>query len=219
MKLKVLLPWICVLGLSAGLASVFVASRAKDTELARLRTESAQAQQWQTDLAAAQSQSQKQTEQIAELRKDTTELLRLRSEVGQLRTEKQQLAKQIAAAQAAAHQALSQVAETTQATAQQLQQMQSQNQQLRTAVVQQGAQALQHNACINNLRQIDAAQQQWALEHNKTAEARPTAQDIVPYLKDNLMPACPAGGAYALNGLTNLPTCSIPGHVLSNDVP
>ena len=30
----------------------------------------------------------------------------------------------------------------------------------------------QRNTCINNLRQIDAAKQQWALENNKTADRR-----------------------------------------------
>ena len=219
MKLNVLLPWICVLGVSAGLAAVFVSSQAKDTELVKLRAEAAQLSQLQTDLETARTQSGKQAEQIAELRKDTAELLKLRNDVGQLRNEKQQLTKQVATAQGAAQQAQAQLTQTAQTTAQQLQMMQTQNSELRTTVVQQGLQVNQRNGCINNLRQIDAAQQQWALEHNKTAEARPTAQDIVPYLKDNLMPTCPAGGAYALNGLTNLPTCSIPGHVLSNDVP
>jgi hypothetical protein len=38
------------------------------------------------------------------------------------------------------------------------------------------------NTCINNLRQIDAAKNQWA-ENGKTADAVPTAQDIAPYIK------------------------------------
>ena len=208
------MPWICVLGVSAGLAAVFVSSQAKDAELVKLRAEAAQVPQLQTDLETAQSLSKKQAEQIADLRRDTTELLRLRSEVGQLRNEKQQLTKQLAAAQGAAQQAQTQITQTTQAGAQQLQQMQSENQKLRSNALQQGVMAIQRNGCINNLRQLDAAQQQWALEHNKTAEARPTAQDILPYLPGNLIPACPAGGAYTLNGLTNYPTCNIPGHAL-----
>jgi len=214
MKQNVLLPWICVLGLSAGLAAVFVSGSAKDKELVKLRADTAQLQQLQTDLDVAQGESKKQAEQIAELRQETQELLRLRNEVGQLRTEKQQLTKQVAAAQTAAQQAQAQIAETTQTTAQQLQQMQAQNQQLRTTVVQQGVQVLQRNACINNLRQLDAAKQQWALEHNMTAAAMPTAQDIAPYLKNNPLPVCPAGGTYTLNDLSKPPTCSIPGHAL-----
>ena len=40
----------------------------------------------------------------------------------------------------------------------------------------------QMNACINNLRQIDAAIQQWALENNAGASATVTAANITAYL-------------------------------------
>jgi len=40
----------------------------------------------------------------------------------------------------------------------------------------------QMNACINNLRQIDAAIQQWALENNQGVGAAVTAANITPYL-------------------------------------
>ena len=40
----------------------------------------------------------------------------------------------------------------------------------------------QLNACINNLRQIDAAIQQWALENNAGAGTAVTAANITPYL-------------------------------------
>ena len=69
-------------------------------------------------------------------------------------------------------------------------------------------------ACINNLRQIDGAMQQWALENGKTANAIPSLQDITPYLMNRVLPACPAGGRYTLNSLSAGPTCSIPGHAL-----
>ena len=72
----------------------------------------------------------------------------------------------------------------------------------------------QQNACINNLRQIDAAKQQWALEKNKTADAVPTANDIKVYLMHNKLPACPQGGAYTLGPVGETPKCSIPGHEL-----
>jgi hypothetical protein len=69
------------------------------------------------------------------------------------------------------------------------------------------------NACVNNLRQLDGASQQWALENRKTAQAIPTVQDIAPYLKN--WPVCPAGGSYTLNMVGAQPTCSIPGHELA----
>jgi prepilin-type N-terminal cleavage/methylation domain-containing protein len=40
----------------------------------------------------------------------------------------------------------------------------------------------QKNACINNLRQIDGAKQQWALENNQTGSAACTSANIDPYM-------------------------------------
>ena len=98
----------------------------------------------------------------------------------------------------------------------QLQQLLAENQRLR-AENQQFLQAqanAQVNACVNNLRQIDGAKQQWALENKKPASAPVGAQDIQPYLPNNVLPGCPLGGAYTINTVETLPTCSVPGHVL-----
>jgi prepilin-type N-terminal cleavage/methylation domain-containing protein len=72
----------------------------------------------------------------------------------------------------------------------------------------------QMNACINNLRQIDGAAQQWALENKASAGATVSFAEISGYLKNAV--TCPAGGAsatfatsYTLNGVTNHPTCQI----------
>src|SRR5436190_433463 len=43
-------------------------------------------------------------------------------------------------------------------------------------------QTSQQNACINNLRQIDGAKQQCAMELNKTASAAVTSAEIMSYL-------------------------------------
>src|SRR2546428_13741669 len=56
----------------------------------------------------------------------------------------------------------------------------------------------QQNACINNLRQIDSAKQQWALENRRTTDVTPEEREIEPYLgrgSTSPMPGCPAGGA------------------------
>jgi len=84
----------------------------------------------------------------------------------------------------------------------------------------------QKNTCINNLRQIDGAKQQWAMEMRQGATATPVKTDIDPYLgrsgnADNIV--CPAGGigatfdsSYEINSVTNAPSCKIdPGsHIL-----
>ena len=43
-------------------------------------------------------------------------------------------------------------------------------------------QTSQTNACINNLRQIDAAKQQWALENGKQATSTPTQSSLNVYI-------------------------------------
>ena len=53
----------------------------------------------------------------------------------------------------------------------------------------------QKNACINNLRQIDGAEQQWALETKQAAAAVPTYPDVSGYMRNSVV--CPAGGAAA----------------------
>jgi prepilin-type N-terminal cleavage/methylation domain-containing protein len=71
----------------------------------------------------------------------------------------------------------------------------------------------QANACINNLRQIDAAAQQWALEKGQTSGASLTfPADLTPYIKLNAassVPPCPAGGTYADGHVGDIPTCSL----------
>ena len=70
----------------------------------------------------------------------------------------------------------------------------------------------QTNACINNLRQIDAAKEQWALSSGATTGAV-TISEVNAYIKDGT-PNCPAGGTYAYNNLGADPTCGVSGHVL-----
>jgi prepilin-type N-terminal cleavage/methylation domain-containing protein len=80
----------------------------------------------------------------------------------------------------------------------------------------------QANACINNLRLIDGAKQQWALENNQAPNATPTQDDITPYLGRNAggtFPSCPAQGVYTIGAVNAKPTCSLgatvePNHVL-----
>ena len=58
----------------------------------------------------------------------------------------------------------------------------------------------QVNACLNNLRQIDGAKQQWALEQGKAGTDTPADADIQPYL---------GRGAGSLNNV-NCPLTSPP---------
>ena len=62
----------------------------------------------------------------------------------------------------------------------------------------------QVNACINNLRQIDAAKNEWALENHKSADAVPTVNDLSPYLEGGTIRSV-AGENYVL-GKVSEPT-------------
>ena len=74
-------------------------------------------------------------------------------------------------------------------------------------------QTSQTNACINNLRIIDAAKQQWALEKGQVSTASPSSSDIVPYLgrAGTAMPTEPLNGSYTINAVSVVPYCSIAG--------
>jgi prepilin-type N-terminal cleavage/methylation domain-containing protein len=77
----------------------------------------------------------------------------------------------------------------------------------------------QMDACINNLRLIDAAQQQWALEQRQTSSSVPQATDLQPYLghgQNGELPTCPADTdatptfttSYVIVNVGSKPTCN-----------
>jgi competence protein ComGC len=72
----------------------------------------------------------------------------------------------------------------------------------------------QMNACINNLRMIDGAKQEWALENNKKGADTPTQADLAHYLKNGQFPVCPNRGTYTIGPVDESPICSIPKHQL-----
>jgi len=69
----------------------------------------------------------------------------------------------------------------------------------------------QKNTCINNLRQIDAAKQQWAVETKQRDGAVCVDADVSPYIKGLKMPECPAGSvnSYTVNNVGVAPACTI----------
>ena len=68
----------------------------------------------------------------------------------------------------------------------------------------------QMNACISNLRQVDGAIQQWALDTKQGDTATVTAADVLPYLKNAVV--CPSGGktfadSYSVSTVQARPAC------------
>lgn len=78
----------------------------------------------------------------------------------------------------------------------------------------------QANACINNIRQIEAAKEQWALEKKQSNGATAITAEVMAYLKNPAATTnCPAGGTVAYGVVGTNATCTITtplAHVLSN---
>jgi prepilin-type N-terminal cleavage/methylation domain-containing protein len=68
----------------------------------------------------------------------------------------------------------------------------------------------QANVCINNLRQIQGATVEWALETKKSSQAPVQFSDIRDFLRG--VPVCPAGGtcfsdSYSITNASSTPVC------------
>jgi len=73
----------------------------------------------------------------------------------------------------------------------------------------------QQNACINNLKQISGAIDEWALETGQSTGASvASVATVSAYIKlnaGNSVPGCPAGGSYTTTTVGAVPevTCSL----------
>ena len=66
----------------------------------------------------------------------------------------------------------------------------------------------QTNACISNLRQIDGAKDQWAIDQKKFGTDEPTAAALYGndlYIKKT--PVCPVSGVYTIGTVATDPDC------------
>jgi DNA anti-recombination protein RmuC len=212
MILKRWVLWLCIAALLAGAFFLFKANLQRDAALVQLREVKQEAGQLRAQLdqlknSSVATLSAENARLRAENQKLTQKFSQLQNENNQLRSTHQQLTKQLEAEHAD--------------TQQQQEQLQTENQQAvaPTQPMEQPSQPVsseiaQRNVCINNLRQIDAAKQQWALENDKAADAIPTGLELLPYFQDGIFPVCPSGGTYTINAVGVPPTCSIPGHAL-----
>lgn len=149
--------------------------------------------------AAAGPLSQAQVVELARLRNEVSQLRQQTNELGQARQQIQTLS-QRAAAEAEARRSLEASAVALQAS-----------EEKHVAAIN------AMNACISNLRIIDSAKAQWALENHKQKGDTPTMDDLRPYIgrgPNRELPTCPDGGAYTVGAVGEKPTCSTPTHVL-----
>ena len=72
-------------------------------------------------------------------------------------------------------------------------------------------QSAQTNACINNMRIIDGAENQYALENGKTTGGTaPTTAQLLTYIGRgaSTFPVCPLGTAYTIGTVGTAPVCT-----------
>ena len=65
-------------------------------------------------------------------------------------------------------------------------------------------------ATKGNLKQIESAKEQWAMDTKAATTATPAMTDLTPnYVKST--PLCPSSGTYTIGAMSASPTCSIGG--------
>lgn len=63
------------------------------------------------------------------------------------------------------------------------------------------------NTCFNNIRLIQSAKEQWALNENQPDTESPDATDLAPYIRGGV-PVCPVDDTvYGINQVNQSPTC------------
>lgn len=69
--------------------------------------------------------------------------------------------------------------------------------------------------CLGNLKILDNAKEQWAMDHKKKNGDPCDFNDLIGqtlYIK--AMPECPSGGTYTVNSVSNYSSCTVAGHEL-----
>ena len=208
--MKIFIPWLVAL-LALGGVFYFHNTTQQATQTVATLQQQVQELQVVREENERLKTNQVPKDELERLQKDSHEVLKLRNQVQMLRGEQDKLKQSAQAAQSQSQQALGRI-----------EAVQDQLTAARQAAAAKPALPIesaedQTVRCINLLRQMDAAKNQWALQNNKTDDAIPTERDISPYIKldaDGNIPKCPAGGAYTINAVSVTPTCSIAGHVL-----
>ncbi|MDR3460123.1 MAG: hypothetical protein P4N60_22070 [Verrucomicrobiae bacterium] len=204
MNLKRWFAWVCLGLVVVAEVSLFRAYREKDALQADLRATQTGMRLMQDELEGLRnSNAGLQAAEISRLRKQnqilTNQVAQWRVALAQLSTESESNAVHLATAR-----------EALRLQQDHIEQIQTEGQQILEA----SAVIIARKTCINNLRLIDDAKQQWATDQAKPLSAVPTVKDLQPYFKEKGFPECPDGGTYSLNAVDEVPTCSVEGHTL-----
>ena len=63
-------------------------------------------------------------------------------------------------------------------------------------------------SCIANLKQIDSAKEQWAMDNKQDTGATPASTDLYTVYTKNT-PSCPSNGTYTIGAIGTNPSCSV----------
>ena len=73
-------------------------------------------------------------------------------------------------------------------------------------------------SCVSNLKQIDSAKEQWAMDNKKTSADTPATTDLYgtdKYVKST--PSCPSSGTYTVAAVGTAPSCSVGNNATATD--
>ena len=196
--------WACLALVVIAEVALFRAYRDRDGLQTALNNTQAELRQMTTERDGLKnSNAGLQAAEISRLRKQnqilTNQVAQWRASLEELNFESRSNAMHLATARTA-----------LQLQQQHLAELQDQNQQ----ILDTSTEVIARKTCVNNMRLIDDAKQQWALDTGKPVATVPKAKDLQIYFKEGALPECPAGGSYSLNALNEVPTCSVPGHAL-----
>jgi prepilin-type N-terminal cleavage/methylation domain-containing protein len=79
----------------------------------------------------------------------------------------------------------------------------------------QSRQSARKSSCVGNLKVIETAKEQWAMDNKKNNGDIAAFTDLVGatlYIKST--PSCPTAGTYTINAVGTPPVCNISGHAL-----
>ena len=211
MNFKRWFAWLCLAMMVFAEILLFRAVREKDAAQTDARAAQIQMRAMQGELTALRkTDAGLQAAEISRLRKQneiyTNKLAALQASIAPLLLENQSNALHLATARTALR--LQQ---------QHLRELQVANNQIvnaSTAAMDASAAVIAKKTCLNNLRLIDDAKQQWAVDFDQPENAVPSEKNLRPYLKNGILPVCPSGGSYLINAVNTLPACTIPSHAL-----
>lgn len=217
--MKTILPWLLVVGLLVGAFFQYRQNQSLRRDQAELQSRAATAEKLEQEVAALRP-LKNLTAEVEQFRKDAADVHKLRNETRQLQGEKKTLGQKVAGLEQQNElfkQRMASGGKESPDLMRVVQTLAEENKTLEAKLADALAnpQAAQQHKCVDNLKQLDGATEQWGLENQKRIGDGVTFSDLVgPTAYIRQMPVCPLGGHYTVTRIGEPPRCSYPGHIL-----